>query len=276
MLPQTRYVCVLAVAGLAIGCGQNAFFTPRQPNVMQQQQPQQPTAPASQLQELQRRVAELDASNAELHRQLAQSQQQTKVYMEETQLLQEQLQETANQLRETQLAKQDAEKSVQMLQASASQQAGATIKANNSVHRSLAVADIPGVEVSQEKDVIRIRIPADELFKRGTVQLTQDAYAYLDKVADAVTRNYPRQRIGIEGHTDSAPAFGGSQTTNHQLASMQALAVFDILTRRNRLPTRQLFVLGLGANHPRASNATEAGRAKNRRIELVVYPETID
>ena len=57
---------------------------------------------------------------------------------------------------------------------------------------------------------------------------------------------------------------------------MQALAVFDILTRRNHLPARQLFVMGLGANHPRASNATDAGRAKNRRIELVIYPQTLD
>jgi len=273
MSPQTRYVCVLAVVGLAAGCGQNAFLTPQRSSAMQQPPP---AAPASQLQELQRRVAELDTSNSDLHRQLAQSQQQTKVYMQETQLLQQQLQDTANQLRETQLAKQDAERSVQMLQASASRQAGATIKANNSVSRSLAVADIPGVEVSQERDVIRIRIPADELFTRGTVQLTQDAYAYLDKAADAIARNYPQQRIGVEGHTDSAPPFGGSQMTNHQLAAMQALAIFDILTRRNRLPARQLFVLGLGANHPRASNATEAGREKNRRIELVVYPERIE
>ena len=163
-----------------------------------------------------------------------------------------------------------------MLQASTRKQGGAMITANNSVRQSLAMVDIAGVEVRQEQDVIRIEMPSDELFQRGTIQLTPTAYAYLDKIADAIARNYPQQRVGIEGHTDSAPTFGGNGTTNHQLSSMQALAVFDILTRRNRLPARQLFVQGMGANHPRASNATDAGRAKNRRVELVIYPQTMD
>jgi flagellar motor protein MotB len=273
MWPEARYAWLLAVAGLAvIGCGQNAFLTPQQQSAIQQQQ----TAYVSQAQELQRRVGELDASNADLHTQLAQSQQQAKFYEDQTSLLQQQLRDTANQLRETQLARQDAEKNVQMLQASTRKQGGAMITANSSVRQSLALIDIPGVDVRQEEDVIRIEMPADELFQRGTVQLTSTAYAYLDKVADAIARSYPQQRIGIEGHTDSAPTLGATPTTNHQLSSMQALAVFDILTRRNRLPARQLFVMGMGANYPRASNATEAGRAKNRRIELVIYPQTMD
>lgn len=273
MVPMTRYSWVLVVAGLAFtGCGQNAFLTPQQQSALQQQQ----SAQLSQVQELQRRVAELDMSNTEAHRRLAQAEQQAKIYMDQTALLRQQLRDTADQLRETQLARQDAEKSVQMLQASTRTQGGAMITANNSVRQSLEMVDIPGIEVRQEQDVIRITLSSDELFQRGTIQLTPTAYAYLDKVADAIARSYPRQRIGIEGHTDSPPSFGSNGTTNHQLSSMQALAVFDILTRRNRLPARQLFVMGMGANHPRASNATDAGRAQNRRIELVIYPETID
>ncbi len=38
-------------------------------------------------------------------------------------------------------------------------------------------------------------------------------------------------------------------------------------------PAKQLFVIGHGANHPVVSNATKSGQARNRRIELVVYPE---
>ncbi len=273
MRPGTRYAWLLALAGLCVmGCGQNAFLTPQQQSAIQQQQ----TTYLSQVQELQRRVSELDASNADLHKQLAQSEQQTKIYVDQAELLRQQLRDTANQLRETQLARQDAEKNVQMLQASTRKQGGAVITANNSVRQSLAMIDIPGVEVRQEEDVIRIELPADELFQRGTVQLTPTAYAYLDKVADAISRSYPQQRIGIEGHVDSTPNFDANPTTNHQLSSMQALAVFDILTRRNRLPARQLFVLGMGANYPRASNATEAGRAKNRRVELVIYPQPME
>ncbi len=269
----TRHAWLLVLAGLVLGgCNQNPFLTPQQQAAFQTPQS---AAYQSQVQELQRRVSELDVSNRDLHTRLAQSEQQQQVFRDQTQLLQQQLRETANQLRETQLARQDAEKSVQMLQASTRKQGGATITANNSVREALATIDIPGTEVRQEQDVIRIEMPADELFQAGTVQLVPNAYAYLDKVAEAVTRNYPRQRIAIEGHTDSAPTFSGA-TTNHQLSSMQALAVFDILTRRNHLPARQLFIMGLGANHPRASNATDAGRAKNRRIELVIYPQSLD
>ena len=168
-----------------------------------------------------------------------------------------------------------------MLQASTRKQGGAVITANNSVRQSLSTIDIPGLEMRQDQDVIRIEMPADELFQAGTVQLSSTAYTYLDRVADAIARNYPRQRIAIEGHTDSAPTFVGTTTTTHQLSCMQALAVFDILTRRNHLPARQLFVMGMGANHPRASNATDAGRARTaasrwssirRRMRLVRRP----
>ena len=61
-----------------------------------------------------------------------------------------------------------------------------------------------------------------------------------------------------------------------QLAAAQALAVLDTLTRRNRLPGQRFFVVAQGANRPLASNATQAGQTSNRRIELVVYPETVD
>jgi len=275
MLSTTRCAWLLALAGLTLGgCNRNPFLTPQQQMAAQQQQISYQSQ--SQMQELQRRGGELDVSNRDLHTRLAQSEQQQKLYLDQTQLLQQQLRDTANQLKETQLARQDAEKSVQMLQASSRKQGGAMITANNSVRQALATIDIPGVDVRQDQDVIRIEMPADELFQPGTVQLVATAYAYLDKVAEAITRNYPRQRIAIEGHTDSAPTFNGAATTNHQLSSLQALAVFYILTRRNHLPARQLFVMGLGANHPRASNATDAGRAKNRRIEIVIYPQTLD
>jgi chemotaxis protein MotB len=273
MLPTVRYAWLLALAGVAAsGCGQNAFLTPQQQTAMQQQQ----TAYVSQVQELERRVNELDISNRDMHTRLAQSEQQQQIYRDQTALLQQQLRDTANQLRETQLARQEAESNVQMLQASTRKQGGAVITANNSVRQSLSTIDIPGLEMRQDQDVIRIEIPADELFQAGTAQLSSTAYTYLDRAADAIARNYPRQRIAIEGHTDSGPTFVGTTTTTHQLSSMQALAVFDTLTRRNHLPARQLFVMGMGANHPRTSNATDAGRAKNRRIEIVIYPQTTD
>jgi outer membrane protein OmpA-like peptidoglycan-associated protein len=53
------------------------------------------------------------------------------------------------------------------------------------------------------------------------------------------------------------------------------MAVFEQLSYRHRLLPQQMFVLGHGANFALASNATDAGRARNRRVEIVIYPETV-
>lgn len=265
------WALVLAVLAVT-GCGQNPFLSP-QP---QAGAPSQQAPYVSQVQELQRRVAELDTSNRDLNTQLAQAEQQMKIYRDQSDLLRKQLADTARQCQQAQVAQQEASKRVEALQASVRKGGGAIITANNSIRRSLAVVDIPGLEIRQQEDVIRIECPADQLFQRGSAQLLPSAAPILDKVADAIARNYPRQRVAIEGHTDSGPVYSGVAATSHQLSTYQALAVFDLLTRRDHLPAKQLFIQGMGSNYPRASNATEAGRARNRRIELVIYPETID
>ena len=250
-----------------VGCQKNPFLAQQPAWAPPAQQPSNPLA--SQLQDLNRRSTQLDANNRDLHAELAQSQQHVA-------LLRKQLTETATQLKETQVARQEAEKRNQAFQASMKPRGGATITANNSIANSLKTVQVPGLEVRSESDVIRIEIPADKLFQAGSPQLQSSAYQVLDQVADAIARNYPRQRIVIEGHADSAPSLPGYAMGNHQLTSAQAQAVFDLFTTRNRLPPNQLAIMSHGANHPRYSNGDPAGRAKNRRIELVVYPETID
>jgi len=62
---------------------------------------------------------------------------------------------------------------------------------------------------------------------------------------------------------------------NHQLSVGEAMAVYDYLTLRSRLKANQMFVVGHGPNHPVVSNGTEAGKERNRRVELVIYPDPI-
>ena len=143
------------------------------------------------------------------------------------------------------------------------------------MQKSLRVLQMPGFDVRQDGDVIRIAIPSDQLFQPGSAQLRNGAHQLIDTVGTAVARSYPRQIISVEAYTDSGPV-GGGYASRHQLTANQAMAVLDQLTRQNRLSDRQLFMVAQGANHPRASNATSAGQAQNRRVELVVYPETID
>ena len=114
-------------------------------------------------------------------------------------------------------------------------------------------------------------LPADKLFAAGGYQLTQEGMQLVDMVASTLMQSYPKQRIVIEGHTDNSLAANAG--ASHLLAGSQAQAVFAQLVSRNRFPAAQLSIVSMGENHPRASNATPAGKQKNRRIEVVIYPE---
>jgi flagellar motor protein MotB len=104
--------------------------------------------------------------------------------------------------------------------------------------------------------------------------LQSQATATLDPIANQLRSVFPRQRIGIEGYSDTTPLYGGAVGNTHQLTAGQASAVLDLLTRRSGMSPQQLFTVAQGANSPRQSNQTAAGRAANRRIEFVIYPDT--
>lgn len=270
-----RFSCVSAALWLlfaVVGCNQsNPFVAGRPANGWPANSPQG-AAGWNAVAEADRRATSLDADNRDLHSELAKSQQQVQLLNDKLALLSKQLADTAGQLKAEQLAKQDAERRVETIQASTRLRGGATITANNSVNRALEAISIPGVEVRRDNDVIRVELPADRLFASGTAQFQGSAQYLLDQVADAVTRSYPRQMLGVEAHSDPLPA--GAAATQ-QLALSQALAVYSTLTTRNRIPGNQLFTVAHGSNHPLASNATPAGRSKNRRVEIVVYPDTV-
>ncbi len=258
---------------LLAGCQNNPFASPK-PAGAGQATTAAPAAALAQLEELRRRVTQLDAANQTLNAKLAQAEQERLLSKEQVALLQSQLKQTATRLKQVEVAKEEAERRVSTFQASMRQRGGATIKPNNSVARSIEPIDIPGLEVHQDGDLIRIEIPADQLFRQGTAQLLASGSQLLGQVATAVATHYPRQRVAIEAHTDNNPAAPAVSTPAHLLTAQQGIAVLDALTRRYRLPAQQLFVMAMGANHPKASNATAAGRAANRRIEIVIYPES--
>lgn len=277
-MPWTYRLLAIPLAAMAsAGCKEGPFAdatAKRQASPAAVFQQQQSQAIATQVQDLNRRMGQLDVNNADLHRQLAQAEQARQSSQEQVSLLQKQLGEMAGRLKDTQFARVEAEKQINAIQASTRARGGATITANNSVRQSLSPVSIPGLDIRQDGEVIRIEISGDKLFMPGTAQLQTDGFRILDEVAAAVQRTYQRQRIVVEAHTDDSLA--ANPTAAHMLTTTQAQAVFQQLVQRGRLPARQLSVLAMGENHPLVSNATPAGKAKNRRIEIVVYPDTID
>lgn len=132
---------------------------------------------------------------------------------------------------------------------------------------------LPDVQPRFDGAVVRIDVPADRLFEADTANLLAEGTATLTKIAAEIERVFPGHYVGIEGHTDTEPLVNASWGSPHQLTTARAAAVFDFLTSRTRLHDSQLFLVAHGSNHPLVSNATPAGRARNRRVEIVVYAE---
>ena len=132
---------------------------------------------------------------------------------------------------------------------------------------------VPGAAVQMDGQAVRISVPADQLFTPGTSQLNSASYQVLDRVADTIFRSYPKHRVAVEAHTDSGSVTASGQPNQFQLATAQAKAVTDQLVRRNSIPDRQLSAVPHGPNFPRGDNQSAAGRAANRHIDFVIYPE---
>ncbi|MGB0598690.1 MAG: OmpA/MotB family protein [Rubripirellula sp.] len=278
-LPQPqRWISLMALAMLAslgVGCSQNPYLAAPGGATWQAPQTASVNTTDVQIAELNRRVQLLDDNNRQLHTQLAQSEQQTQVYRDESEVLRRQLADVSKQMESSAIAARNAEQRVRGMQASSQVRGGATIVPNTNLSQLASQLNTGGLPVVQDGASIRILIPSDRLFQQGTAQLLPSASQTLDPIANQLRTVFPRQRIAIEGHTDNATLYGGSLATSHQLTSAQSGAILEVLTRRNGLPPEQLFTIAQGASVPRQSNETPAGRADNRRIELVIYPDTV-
>ncbi len=274
--PLYRRLAVICLGGAALGflgCKENPFTQNSlmlQSQVKQLQQDQ--TSLAQRGKELETRAQTLDRDNQDLETQLAQARQRTQLVEEQLAAVQDQLRSTSGQLAQLRLDKDTTEKKAQSLMASLERRSSATITANSSLGGALAVFELPGVEVRRDEDVVRIELPADRIFTPGTSQFSPEGARLLDAVASEMAHNYPSQRIGVEGHVAGDPS-GAVAPNAQQISLAQAAAVYDHLVGRGQISPAQLFIAGHGANHPVVSNGTAAGQARNRRVEIVVFPE---
>lgn len=226
----------------------------------------------AQLNELQRRASGLDANNVDLHQQLARSEQHVRVLQQDLELVRTELADKTQRLAAVESEKTAAAERIAMLEAATRQRGGATITANSSLRRESQSPNISGVNVRQEADGVHIEIPSDRLFQTNTANLVQPAYELLDQIAQDIKTHYPSAAISIEGHTDSDPVVG-PWGNNDQLSAAQATAVFQILTVRDQMQPGRFQVFGRGASQPVVSNGTPAGKARNRRVELVIHAQ---
>jgi flagellar motor protein MotB len=254
---------------MVAGCADNSMVLKGKVTQYEQEK----AAMTRQYQQLQDRVAALDRDNQEYGSLLARAKQQRKVSEDQLAAMRDQLRTVTAQLAQARTEKESTEKRVQTLNASMQRQNGVSINANNSFLQTMPAINIPGVTTRRDGDVIRIELSSQTLFESGTDRLRPNADKLIADVAAEIVRTYPDQIVGIEGHTDADPIAGGQWHNNHELSVARALRVYDVLVNRTQLQGNQLSVVGHGSNHPIMSNGDPEGKQRNRRVELVIYPE---
>lgn len=120
-----------------------------------------------------------------------------------------------------------------------------------------------GVAVTQTADnQLKLNIPADVSFDTGRADIKPNMRPILDQFASGLS-GQPNTEVRIIGHADAT----GSDALNDQLSVQRAQATKSYLAMRGVDPNR-IMVAGRGEREPIADNSTEAGRAKNRRVEI--------
>ncbi|HEX3766267.1 MAG TPA: OmpA family protein [Kofleriaceae bacterium] len=115
-----------------------------------------------------------------------------------------------------------------------------------------------------QKDVIRLKPGIKILFATDSDKLLPESSPILDEVASVMAQN-EKIHIRVEGHTDNS----GNKDHNQDLSTRRAAAVKSYLAAKGT-PGDRLDSVGCGQGTPVADNATEDGRAQNRRVEFVI------
>ena len=132
------------------------------------------------------------------------------------------------------------------------------------------------VRVTQSRRGVSIEINANVLFAAGQAELEPQSLTVLRAVAEHL-RNEPFN-LEITGHTDTTPISNSVFASNWELSAVRASSVVRLLADNGIAPVR-LFAIGREASQPIASNDTAEGRARNRRVELMILsglPDTIE
>lgn len=133
------------------------------------------------------------------------------------------------------------------------------------------------VTISQLQGKLTVTILDRILFDSGEADLRAEGERVLRQIA-AVLAQFPRRQIHVIGHTDNVPIRAGARgrhASNWELSTARATAAVRFLQEKAAVDPRRLGAVGHGEFHPIADNSTAEGRAKNRRIALVVLPEEL-
>jgi chemotaxis protein MotB len=133
------------------------------------------------------------------------------------------------------------------------------------------------VTISELQGKLTVNILDRILFDSGEAVLKPEGEKVLQQIAGVLSQ-YPNRQIHVIGHTDNVPIRASARSrfaSNWELSTARAIAAVRFLGENAGVDPRRLGAVGYGEFHPIADNATAEGRAKNRRIALVVLSEEL-
>ncbi|WP_315074702.1 flagellar motor protein MotB [uncultured Clostridium sp.] len=133
------------------------------------------------------------------------------------------------------------------------------------------------IKVELNGDGLDIAIQDVVLFNSGEADVLQNVSPLLSKISDMLQGL--DNKIKVVGHTDNVPISNSKFRSNWDLSAMRAINVMNFMTTTGKVAQDRMSIQAYGDQMPKYSNDTEEGRAKNRRVEIVVarkYPSTTD
>lgn len=141
------------------------------------------------------------------------------------------------------------------------------------VEQLIASKELEGqFDTKMTDDGLLVTIKASVLFEPGKADIKKE-YDYIAKDLSKVLNLEPKRKIVVSGYTDSVPMTSGAYKSNWELSVMRAVNFLTLMVDSNsKLDSEYFSAKGYGENNPVASNDTEKGKAKNRRVEVLVQP----
>lgn len=138
--------------------------------------------------------------------------------------------------------------------------------------RNRNVEDQISVNMDKKYQYVQISMNGALLFDSGAAEIKKSTMPLLNKVGD-ILKLYDSHLIKIEGHTDNVPISTGKYRNNMWLSTARATEVFEYLKEKKGLTPKSMEATGRSFYDKIASNDTEKGRARNRRVEIKIYTD---
>ncbi len=143
----------------------------------------------------------------------------------------------------------------------------------NAISRALTDFEGKGLTIEQRDGKVYVSMENKLLFSSGSWAVGTEGRKAVQQLGGVLGDN-PDIAVLIEGHTDNVPYAGTGQVSgNWDLSTKRATAIVNILSENSKIYPENLTAAGRGEHAPVASNDTAEGKAKNRRIEVILTPK---